>query len=137
MFICRQNLTFLEIKETRSAPYSAEYVHRGSVQYEFGNELLQTPIQLLRISNVEAQVLYKMIAQIFFLIHLEETNSRLRNILSWQVVEILNHLVTFNVAKVHEDAPLKFLELIQLLRVARLESIEAIWNQFKAKADHR
>ncbi|KAM8874646.1 vitellogenin-2-like [Spinachia spinachia] len=104
----RQNLTFLEIKDTRSAPMNAEYLHRGSVQYEFGSELLQTPIQLLRITNVEAQI-----------------------------IETLNHLVTFNVAKVHEDAPLKFIELIQLLRVARLESIEAIWNQFKDKADHR
>lgn len=45
--------------------------------------------------------------------------------------------MTFNVAKAHEDAPLKFIELIQLLRVARFESIEALWAQFKAKPDHR
>ena len=40
-------------------------------------------------------------------------------------------------AKVHDDAPLKFIELIQLLRVARFESIEALWTQFKARPDHR
>lgn len=56
---------------------------------------------------------------------------------SSQIVEILNHLVTFNVAKVHEDAPLKFIELIQLLRVARYESIKALWAQFKVRPDHR
>uniref|UniRef100_A0A8D0AQ40 Vitellogenin-2-like n=1 Tax=Sander lucioperca TaxID=283035 RepID=A0A8D0AQ40_SANLU len=84
------------------------YVPRGSLQYEFDSELLQTPIQLLRITNAEAQI-----------------------------VEILNHLVTSNVAMVHEDAPLKFIELIQLLRVARFESIEALWTRFKAKADYR
>ncbi|XP_042372245.1 vitellogenin-2-like [Plectropomus leopardus] len=104
----KQVLTFLEIEKTPVEPIRAEYLHRGSLQYEFGSELLQTPIQLLRISNTEAQI-----------------------------VELLNHMVTFNVAKVHEDAPLKFIELIQLLRVASFESIEALWTQFKARPDHR
>ncbi|XP_074525154.1 vitellogenin-2-like [Halichoeres trimaculatus] len=104
----KQFLTFLEIEKTPVEPIRAEYLHRGSLQYEFGSELLQTPIQLLRISNAEAQI-----------------------------VEVLHHLVTYNVAKVHEDAPLKFIELIQLLRVARYESIEALWSQFKAKPNYR
>nr|AAZ17416.1 vitellogenin B [Morone americana] len=104
----KQILTFLEIEKTPVVPIRADYLHRGSLQYEFGSELLQTPIQLLKISNAEAQI-----------------------------VEVLNHLVTFNAAKVHEDAPLKFIELIQLLRVARYESIEALWTQFKARPDYR
>ncbi|KAM6938693.1 vitellogenin-2-like [Lycodopsis pacificus] len=104
----KQVLTFLEIEKTTFKPLAAEYLHRGYLQYQFGAELLQTPIQLLRITNVEAQI-----------------------------VEILNHLVTFNVDKVHEDAPLKFIELIQLLRVASSQSIEALWTQFKNRADHR
>ncbi|XP_071386639.1 vitellogenin-2-like isoform X5 [Centroberyx affinis] len=104
----KQILTFLEIEKTPVEPIRAEYIIRGSLQYEFATELLQTPIQLMRISNAEAQI-----------------------------VEILNHLVTFNVAKVHEDAPLKFIELIQLLRVARFESIEALWSQLKARPDYR
>uniref|UniRef100_A0A8D0ADU3 Vitellogenin-2-like n=1 Tax=Sander lucioperca TaxID=283035 RepID=A0A8D0ADU3_SANLU len=106
----KQILTFIEIATAAVGHIRADvpYVPRGSLQYEFDSELLQTPIQLLRISNAEAQI-----------------------------VEILNHLVTFNVATVHEDAPLKFIELIQLLRVARFESIEALWTRFKAKADYR
>ncbi|CAJ1060691.1 vitellogenin 2 [Xyrichtys novacula] len=104
----KQVLTFVEIERTPVEPIRAEYLYRGSLQYEFGSELLQTPIQLLRISNAEAQI-----------------------------VEVLNHLVTYNVAKVHEDAPLKFIELIQLLRVARYESIEALWIQFKERPDFR
>ncbi|XP_062252051.1 vitellogenin-2-like [Platichthys flesus] len=104
----KQILTFVDIEKIPVEPIKAAYLPRGSVQYEFGSELLQTPVQLLRISNAEAQI-----------------------------VETLNHLVTYNVAKVHEDAPLKFIELIQLLRVARLESIEALWTQFKARPDHR
>lgn len=59
LFTHRQILTFLEIKRAPVEPISAEYLHRGSLQYEFGSELLQTPIQLLRISNAEAQVFQK------------------------------------------------------------------------------
>ncbi|XP_034085810.1 vitellogenin-2-like [Gymnodraco acuticeps] len=104
----KQKLTFLEAVKTPVEPIKAEYLHCGSLQYEFGSELFQIPIQLLRISNVEAQI-----------------------------VEVLHHLVTFNVAKVHEDAPLKFVELIQLLRVAGNESIEVLWTQYKNRADYR
>lgn len=56
LYIHRQILTFLEIEKTPVEPIRADYLHRGSLQYEFGSELLQTPIQLLRISNAEAQV---------------------------------------------------------------------------------
>ncbi|KAM3876385.1 vitellogenin-like [Diretmus argenteus] len=104
----KQILTLIEIEKTPVEPIRAEYLHRGSLQYEFATELLQTPIQLLRISNAEAQI-----------------------------IETLNHLVTYNAAKVHEDAPLKFIELIQLLRVARFESIEALWTQYKARPAYR
>jgi len=38
---------------------------------------------------------------------------------------------------VHDDAPLKFVELIQLLRAATLENTEAIWAQFKDKPVYR
>ncbi|KAM9761569.1 vitellogenin 2 [Menidia menidia] len=104
----KQILTFLDIKKVPVEPMKADYIHRGSVQYEFGTELLQTPVQLLRITNAEAQI-----------------------------VETMNRLVTLNVGKAHEDSPLKFIELIQLLRVARYESIEALWSQFKARNDYR
>lgn len=60
LYIHRQILTFLEIEKTPVEPIRADYLHRGSLQYEFGSELLQTPIQLLRISNAEAQVPQEM-----------------------------------------------------------------------------
>ncbi|XP_053712740.1 vitellogenin-2-like [Synchiropus splendidus] len=103
----KQILKFLEIGKI-PVPIGADYVPRGSLQYEFGAELLQTPIQLLKITHPEAQL-----------------------------IEVLNHLVTFNTARVHDDAPLKFIELIQLLRVSGFDSIEALWTQFKTKPDHR
>lgn len=52
----RQILKFLNIVKTPLEPVRADYVPRGSLQYEFGSELLQMPIQLLRITNAEAQV---------------------------------------------------------------------------------
>lgn len=39
--------------------------------------------------------------------------------------------------RVHEDAPLKFLELIQLLRVARFEDLEMLWSQYRTKPVYR
>ncbi|KAJ8408505.1 hypothetical protein AAFF_G00259190 [Aldrovandia affinis] len=104
----RQVMTFLEIQNVAVQPIQADYIARGSLAYEFASEILQTPIELIRISNAEAQI-----------------------------VEILTHLVANNVAVVHDDAPLKFVQLIQLLRVASYESIDAIWTRFKAEPAFR
>ncbi|XP_056614208.1 vitellogenin-like isoform X2 [Triplophysa dalaica] len=104
----KQTLAFVEIEKTPVVPIKADYLHRGSLQYEFANEILQTPIQLLKISDAPAQI-----------------------------IEVLKHLVANNMAMVHDDAPLKFVQLIQLLRVATLENIEAIWAQFKDQPIYR
>ncbi|XP_016377397.1 vitellogenin-like [Sinocyclocheilus rhinocerous] len=109
IIICfRQTLAFVEIEKTPVVPIKADYLARGSLQYEFATEILQTPIELMKISDAPAQI-----------------------------IEILKHLVANNVAMVHDDAPLKFVQLIQLLRVATLENIEAIWAQFKDKPVYR
>ncbi|XP_037553993.1 vitellogenin 2 isoform X3 [Nematolebias whitei] len=104
----KQTLKFLDIKMTPIEPIKANYLPRGSLKYEIGTELLQTPIQLLRISNVEAQS-----------------------------VESLKNLVDSNLGKADEESPLKFIEFIHLLRVAKYETIEALWSQFKARNDYR
>ncbi|XP_067452954.1 vitellogenin-1-like [Thunnus thynnus] len=104
----KQSLVFLEVQRAPIVPIQAEYLHRGSLKYEFSTELLQTPIQLIKITNAQAQI-----------------------------AEILNHLITHNVEKVHEDAPLKFLELIQILRAARFEDLEMLWSQYRNKPAYR
>ncbi|XP_048022072.1 vitellogenin-like [Megalobrama amblycephala] len=104
----KQTLAFVEIEKTPVVPIKADYLARGSLQYEFATELLQTPIQLTKISDAPAQI-----------------------------IEVLQHLVANNVALVHDDAPLKFVQLVQLLRAATLENIEAIWAQFKDKPVYR
>ncbi|XP_053539110.1 vitellogenin [Ictalurus punctatus] len=104
----KQILTLEEEQNAPTAPLPGEYLARGSLQYEFATEILQTPIQLLKINNAQAQI-----------------------------GEVLQHLVENNQAMVHEDAPLKFVQLVQLMRVATLESIEAIWAQYKNKPLNR
>ncbi|XP_072555899.1 vitellogenin-like [Paramormyrops kingsleyae] len=104
----KQTVVFVEIQNVPVQPIQGDYLLRGSLQYEFASELLQTPIQLIRINNAQNQIL-----------------------------EILNHLVTNNIDEVHEDAPLKFVQLVQLLRVAKSDMINAIWAQAKAKPTFR
>uniref|UniRef100_A0A672Q0L3 Vitellogenin-like n=1 Tax=Sinocyclocheilus grahami TaxID=75366 RepID=A0A672Q0L3_SINGR len=104
----KQTLAFVEIEKTPVVPINADYLARGSLQYEFATEILQTPIHLMKISDAPAQI-----------------------------IEVLKHLVENNVDMVHEDAPLKFVQLIQLLRFSTMENIEAIWAQFKDKPSGR
>jgi hypothetical protein len=52
-------------------------------------------------------------------------------------VELLNHLVIHNMQTVHEEAPMKFLELIQVLRKSNIVDIDQIWSQFKSKPVYR
>lgn len=58
-------------------------------------------------------------------------------ILCSQIVEILKYMIKNNVERVHDDAPLKFLELIQLFRVARVEDLEMLWRQYRNKPAYR
>uniref|UniRef100_A0AAQ5YJ08 Phosvitin n=1 Tax=Amphiprion ocellaris TaxID=80972 RepID=A0AAQ5YJ08_AMPOC len=104
----KQTLTFLDNKNVQMQTPQVEYPQRGDLQYEFGSELLQTPIQLLKISNVKAQM-----------------------------KEILEHLVTMNAPKVSENAPLKFIEFIQLLRMAKQENIQQLWEQLHNKPEYK
>ncbi|KAM9461345.1 vitellogenin-like isoform 1-T1 [Clarias gariepinus] len=104
----KQMLNLLEVQNAPTAAAAGEYLARGSLQYEFATEILQTPIQLLKINNAQAQI-----------------------------TEVLQHLVENNAATVHKDAPLKFVQLVQLMRVAIRENIEAIWGQCKNKPTHR
>lgn len=58
-------------------------------------------------------------------------------ILCSQIVEILKYMIKNNVERVHDDAPLKFLELVQLFRAARVEDLELLWRQYRNKPAYR
>lgn len=55
MHFYRQTLKYLEESKTQ-LQLARHSVEHGSVQYEFDDELLQTPLRLLKINNSEAQV---------------------------------------------------------------------------------
>ena len=59
--VFRQSLVFLEIQKTPIAPVNAQYLHRGSIKYEFASELLQSPIMLIKITNPQAQVFLEVV----------------------------------------------------------------------------
>lgn len=54
-----------------------------------------------------------------------------------QIEELLNHLIIHNAEKVNDSAPLKYLELIQFLRVAHNEDLEVLWNKYKTMPSYR
>lgn len=57
----RQSLMLLEVQTPPYAPTTppplAQYPHRGNLTYQFSTELLQLPILLLNINDIESQVL--------------------------------------------------------------------------------
>lgn len=133
----RQTLVFLEVQKIPIVPLKVSYIERGSLKYEFSTEILQTPLQLIKVNNVQAQV-----KSLPFIMHSvkKQTNKQKHKflfLLFFQIVDILNHLVVNNVEKVHEDAPLKFLELIQVLRAAHLADLEMLWTQYKDRPAFR
>ncbi|XP_034035049.1 vitellogenin-1-like [Thalassophryne amazonica] len=104
----KQSLVFLELLDHVENREENQYVDRGSLKYEFSSQQLQMPVALIKISEMQKQI--------------EKT---------------VDHLMSTNMEKAHEDAPQKFLELIQLLRSAGSENLETIWRQKKNKANFR
>uniref|UniRef100_A0A3B3HUB2 Vitellogenin domain-containing protein n=1 Tax=Oryzias latipes TaxID=8090 RepID=A0A3B3HUB2_ORYLA len=104
----KQTFVFQEIQDSSIAPISAEYHHRGSLKYEFTNDFEWTPLQLVNVTDEQAQT-----------------------------EELLNHLVTHNAEKVTDHAPLKYLELVEFLRLARYEDLEAFWSKYRDTPSHR
>eukprot|EP00079_Xenopus_tropicalis_P020195 XP_012810850.1 PREDICTED: vitellogenin-A2-like [Xenopus tropicalis] len=54
-----------------------------------------------------------------------------------QAVEVLQHLIQDTQQQIREDAPAKFLQLIQLLRASDFENIQALWKQFAQRTQYR
>ncbi|TWW57989.1 Vitellogenin [Takifugu flavidus] len=96
----KQVFSFVEIQKTPIVVGSSPYVDSGSLRYEFPRELFQTPLQLVKIVELQKQI-----------------------------GELLDHLIANNVERVRENAPEKFLELIQLLRSASVQDLESIWTR--------
>uniref|UniRef100_A0A674IYL4 Uncharacterized protein n=1 Tax=Terrapene triunguis TaxID=2587831 RepID=A0A674IYL4_9SAUR len=104
----RQELTLVEVKNERVSPPEIQLQNCGGLPYHFSPLLLQMPIQLIKTKNPEQRI-----------------------------VETLQQVIQDNQQELHGDAPYKFLELIQLCRVASPDTLESVFKQFSDKFHHR
>ncbi|NXS59608.1 VIT2 protein, partial [Brachypteracias leptosomus] len=104
----KQQLTLLEVRSERvSAPDTSMQSYEG-LRYRFPSVLPQMPLQQIKTKNPEQRI-----------------------------VETLQHIVLNNQQDFHDDVPYRFLELVQLCRIASADTLESIWRQFSDKPRYR
>ncbi|NWZ33983.1 VIT1 protein, partial [Brachypodius atriceps] len=104
----RQKLVLTDVQKQRAEVPPKEYQNRGSLQYQFGSELLQLPVHLFKIKDVESQI-----------------------------EESLQELVEATSDQLPSDAPAKALKLLHLFRAANEENYESVWKQFSNRPAYR
>ncbi|OXB80055.1 UNVERIFIED_CONTAM: hypothetical protein H355_012978 [Colinus virginianus] len=108
MVEARQKLALTDVQKQMAEVPPKEYQKRGSLQYQFGSELLQLPVHLFRIKDVERQI-----------------------------EESLQDLVETTYEQLPSDAPAKALKLMHLFRAANEENYESVWKQFSSRPAYR
>ncbi|KFQ24157.1 PREDICTED: vitellogenin-1-like [Merops nubicus] len=104
----RQKLVLVDVQKYMAEVPPKEYQNRGSLKYQFGSELLQLPVHLFRIKNVESQI-----------------------------EESLQDLVETSSEQLPSDAPAKALKLLHLFRAANEENYESVWKLFSSRPAYR
>ncbi|NWX57964.1 VIT1 protein, partial [Promerops cafer] len=104
----RQKLVLTDVQKQRAEVPPKEYQNRGSLQYQFGSELLQLPVHLFKIKDVESQI-----------------------------EESLQELVEATSDQLPSDAPAKALKLLHLFRAANGENYESVWKRFSNRPAYR
>ncbi|NXC51637.1 VIT2 protein, partial [Aleadryas rufinucha] len=104
----RQELSLVGVKRPPISAPTSQLQNQGSLRYHFSGELLQMPIPLIRIKNPDLQL-----------------------------TETLRQLVQNNEKGATKEATAKFLQTIQLFRVATLDQIESLWLQFVNELPYR
>ncbi|NXA10038.1 VIT2 protein, partial [Sapayoa aenigma] len=104
----RQELSLIDIKRTPVNAPKTQLQNQGSLRYHFSGELLQMPIPLIRIKNPDLQL-----------------------------TETLRQLIQNNEKGDTKEASVKFLQMVQLFRVATLDQIESLWLQFVNELPYR
>ncbi|NXY63751.1 VIT2 protein, partial [Callaeas wilsoni] len=104
----RQELSLVGVKRPPISAPTSQLQNQGSLRYHFSGELLQMPIPLIRITNPDLQL-----------------------------TETLRQLVQNNEKGATKEASAKFLQMVQLFRVATLDQIESLWLQFVNELPYR
>ncbi|XP_063263462.1 vitellogenin-2-like [Prinia subflava] len=104
----RQELSLVGVKRPPLSAPTSQLQKQGSLRYHFSGELLQVPIPLIRIKNSDLQL-----------------------------TETLRQIVQNNEKGATKEASAKFLQMVQLFRVATLDQIESLWLQFVNELPYR
>ncbi|NXI18030.1 VIT2 protein, partial [Irena cyanogastra] len=104
----RQELSLVGTKRPPVSAPTSQLQKQGTLRYHFSGELLQMPIPLIRIKNPDLQL-----------------------------TETLRQLVQNNEKGATKEASAKFLQMVQLFRVATLDQIESLWLQFVNEPPYR
>ncbi|XP_068056017.1 vitellogenin-2-like [Anomalospiza imberbis] len=104
----RQELSLVGTKRSPISAPTSQLQKQGNLRYHFSGELLQMPIPLIRIKNPDLQL-----------------------------TEMLRQLVQNNEKGATKEASAKFLQMVQLFRVATLDQIESLWLQFVNELPYR
>ncbi|NWS51043.1 VIT1 protein, partial [Chunga burmeisteri] len=104
----RQKLALIDVQKHMAEVPPKEFQNRGSLQYRFGSELLQLPVHLFKIKNVESQI-----------------------------EESLQDLVESMTEQFPSEAPAKALKLMHLFRAANEDNYESVWKQFSSRPAYR
>ncbi|XP_039412029.1 vitellogenin-2-like [Corvus cornix cornix] len=104
----RQQLSLVDVKRSPISAPTSQLHNQGNLHYNFSGELPQMPIPLVRIKNPDLQL-----------------------------TETLRQLVQNNEKGATKEASAKFLQMIQLFRVATLDQIESLWLQFVNELPYR
>ncbi|KYO36780.1 vitellogenin-1 precursor [Alligator mississippiensis] len=104
----RQELSLIEVRSEQVSPPEVQLQNSGSLRYDFPPVLPQMPIQLIKMRNPEQRI-----------------------------VETLQHIVQYNQQDFHSDVAYRFLELIQLSRVATVDNFDSLWKQFSDRPRYR
>ncbi|XP_067845924.1 vitellogenin-like [Heptranchias perlo] len=103
-----RQLLILQQVTTASLSAVPDLQNRGDLQYHSDRSILEQPLRLMKDQNVITQI-----------------------------KDILNHMAQHNVQDIHADAPSKFLQLVQLLRLAQYKVISDIWRQVERQPEQR
>ncbi|NWS24141.1 VIT2 protein, partial [Polioptila caerulea] len=104
----RQELSLVGVKKPPISAPTSPLQNQGSLRYHFSGELLQMPIPLIRMKNPDLQL-----------------------------TETLRQLVQNDEKGATKEASAKFLQMVQLFRVATLDQIETLWLQFVNELPYR
>ncbi|XP_031460429.1 vitellogenin-2-like [Phasianus colchicus] len=104
----RQELVLVDIKSIPIKAPNAQLQNQGSLRYHFPEGLLQMPIPLIRVKNADVQL-----------------------------IETLQQLVQNNEEGSTTEASVKFLQMVQLLRVVTVDQIESVWVQLASEPPYR